>query len=209
MKFHIWWSKQEKAYAGGLRLVGPNCLGIINTEMKLNASFASDMPSKGRLAFVSQSGAICTSILDLSFKENIGFSHFVSIGSMVDVDFGDMIDYLGNDPRAGSILLYIENLTRIRKFMSAARAVSRIKPIVVLKAGRSEAGARAASSHTGALAGEDTVYDAAFKRAGIIRIDWRSMARPGHRCKASWPGPANCQKPENRKGLGNCSAGKP
>ncbi|MEE4363361.1 MAG: bifunctional acetate--CoA ligase family protein/GNAT family N-acetyltransferase [Desulfotignum sp.] len=161
---------QEKAYAGGLRLVGPNCLGIINTETKLNASFASDMPSKGKLAFVSQSGAICTSILDLSFKENIGFSHFVSIGSMVDVDFGDMIDYLGNDSRTGSILLYIENLTRIRKFMSAARAVSRIKPIVVLKAGRSEAGARAASSHTGALAGEDAVYDAAFKRAGIIRV---------------------------------------
>jgi len=162
---------QEKAYAGGLRLIGPNCLGIITTETKLNASFASGMPSRGKLAFVSQSGAICSSILDLSFKENIGFSHFVSIGSMVDVDFGDMIDYLGNDPRAGSILLYIENLTRIRKFMSAARAVSRIKPIVVLKAGRSEAGARAASSHTGALAGEDAVYDAGFKRAGIIRVN--------------------------------------
>jgi acetyltransferase len=161
---------QEKAYAGGLRLIGPNCLGIINTEAKLNASFASAMPSQGKLAFVSQSGAICTSILDLSFKENIGFSHFVSIGSMVDVDFGDMIDYLGNDSRAGSILLYIENLTQIRKFMSAARAVSRIKPIVVLKSGRSEAGARAASSHTGALAGEDAVYDTAFKRAGIIRV---------------------------------------
>jgi len=162
---------QKKAYAGGLRLIGPNCLGIIHTEAKLNASFASGMPSGGKLAFVSQSGAICTSILDLSFKENIGFSHFVSIGSMVDVDFGDMIDYLGNDPRANSILLYIENLTRIRKFMSAARAVSRIKPIVVLKSGRSEAGARAASSHTGALAGEDAVYDAAFKRAGIIRVN--------------------------------------
>ncbi len=162
---------QEKAYAGGLRLVGPNCLGIINTETKLNASFASDMPSKGKLAFVSQSGAICTSILDLSFKEKIGFSHFVSIGSMVDVDFGDMIDYLGNDSRTSSILLYIENLTQIRKFMSAARAVSRIKPIVVLKSGRSEAGARAASSHTGALAGEDAVYDTAFKRAGIIRVN--------------------------------------
>ncbi len=162
---------QEKAYAGSLRLIGPNCLGIINTETKLNASFASDMPSRGKLAFVSQSGAICTSILDLSFKEKIGFSHFVSIGSMVDVDFGDMIDYLGNDSRVTSILLYIENLTRIRKFMSAARAVSRIKPIVVLKSGRSDAGARAASSHTGALAGEDAVYDAAFKRAGIVRVN--------------------------------------
>jgi acetyltransferase len=162
---------QEKAYAGGLRLIGPNCMGIINTKAKLNASFASDMPSRGKLAFVSQSGAICSSILDLSFKEKIGFSHFVSIGSMVDVDFGDMIDYLGNDSRANSILLYIESLTRIRKFMSAARAVSTIKPIVVLKAGRSKAGARAASSHTGALAGEDAVYDTAFKRAGIIRVN--------------------------------------
>ena len=162
---------QKKAYAGGLRLIGPNCLGIINTKMKLNASFASGMPARGKLAFVSQSGAICTSILDLSCKENIGFSHFISIGSMVDVDFGDIIDYLGNDPRTDSILLYIENLTHIRKFMSAARSVSRIKPIVVLKSGRSEAGARAASSHTGALAGEDAVYDTAFKRAGIIRVN--------------------------------------
>lgn len=162
---------QKKAYDGGLRLIGPNCLGIINTKEGLNASFASDMPSEGKLAFVSQSGAICTSILDLSFKEKIGFSHFVSIGSMVDVDFGDMIDYLGNDSQTKSILLYIENLSRIRKFMSAARAVSRIKPIVVLKAGRSEAGAEAASSHTGALAGEDAVYDTAFKRAGIIRVN--------------------------------------
>jgi len=162
---------QKKAYGGGVRLIGPNCLGIINTAEGLNASFASDMPSEGKLAFVSQSGAICTAILDLSFKEKIGFSHFVSIGSMVDVDFGDMIDYLGNDSQTKSILLYIENLTQIRKFMSAARAVSRVKPIVVLKAGRSEAGAKAASSHTGALAGEDAVYDTAFKRAGIVRVN--------------------------------------
>ncbi len=159
------------AYAGGLRIVGPNCLGIIRPAGKLNASFASEMPDVGDLAFVSQSGAICTAILDLALKEHIGFSHFVSIGSMLDVDFGDLIDYLGNDPSAKSILLYIESLTNFRKFMSAARAVSRIKPIIVLKAGRSAAGARAAASHTGAMAGEDAVYDAGFKRAGIVRVE--------------------------------------
>ncbi|TKB24611.1 GNAT family N-acetyltransferase [Desulfopila sp. IMCC35006] len=159
------------AYAGGLRIVGPNCLGIIRPGGKLNASFAAGMPDAGDLAFVSQSGAICTAILDLAFKEHIGFSHFVSIGSMLDVDFGDLIDYLGNDPSAKSILLYVESLTNFRKFMSAARSVSRIKPIIVLKAGRSEAGAEAAASHTGAMAGEDAVYDAAFKRAGIVRVD--------------------------------------
>ena len=159
------------AYGGGLRIVGPNCLGIIRPAVNLNASFASEMPDVGDLAFVSQSGAICTAILDLALKEHIGFSHFVSIGSMLDVDFGDLIDYLGNDSSAKSILLYIESLTNFRKFMSAARAVSRIKPIIVLKAGRSEAGAKAAASHTGAMAGEDAVYDAAFKRAGIVRVD--------------------------------------
>jgi len=159
------------AHGGGLRIVGPNCMGIIRPGVNLNASFASEMPVAGNLAFVSQSGAICTAILDLALKERIGFSHFVSIGSMLDVDFGDMIDYLGNDPSAKSILLYIESLTNFRKFMSAARSVSRIKPIIVLKSGRSPAGARAAASHTGAMAGEDAVYDAAFKRAGIVRVD--------------------------------------
>lgn len=159
------------SYEGGLRIVGPNCLGIIRPGGNLNASFASEMPVKGNLAFVSQSGAICTAILDLAFKEKIGFSHFVSIGSMLDVDFGDMIDYLGNDPSAQSILLYIESLSSFRKFMSAARAVSRVKPIIVLKSGRSPAGAKAAASHTGAMAGEDAVYDAAFKRAGIVRVE--------------------------------------
>ena len=162
---------QQIAYAGGLRIVGPNCMGIIRPGVSLNASFASEMPLSGNLAFVSQSGAICTAILDLALKENIGFSHFVSTGSMLDVDFGDMIDYLGNDSSAKSILLYIESLTNFRKFMSAARSVSRVKPIIVLKSGRSPAGAKAAASHTGAMAGEDAVYDAAFKRAGIVRVD--------------------------------------
>ena len=159
------------AHDGGLRIVGPNCIGIIRPGVNLNASFASEMPNAGNLAFVSQSGAICTAILDLALKERIGFSHFVSIGSMLDVDFGDMIDFLGNDSSAKSILLYIESLTNFRKFMSAARSVSRIKPIIVLKSGRSPAGARAAASHTGAMAGEDAVYDAVFKRAGIVRVD--------------------------------------
>ena len=162
---------RSTAYAGGLRIIGPNCLGIIRPGANLNASFASEMPEKGNISFVSQSGAICTAILDLAFKEHIGFSHFVSIGSMLDVDFGDLIDYLGNDPSTKSILLYIESLTHFRKFMSAARAVSRVKPIIVLKAGRTMAGARAAASHTGAMAGEDAVYDAAFKRAGIVRVE--------------------------------------
>jgi len=159
------------AYAGGLRIVGPNCFGIIRPGGNLNASFAAEMPEIGDLAFVSQSGAICAAILDRACKEHIGFSHFVSIGSMLDVDFGDLIDYLGNDPSAKSILLYIESLTNFRKFISAARSVARVKPIIVLKAGRSEAGAKAAASHTGAMAGEDAVYDAAFKRAGVVRVE--------------------------------------
>ena len=161
----------KTAYDGGLRIIGPNCLGIIRPGKNLNASFASEMPASGNLAFVSQSGAICTAVLDLAFRENFGFSHFVSTGSMLDVDFGDMIDYLGNDYATKSILLYIESLSNFRKFMSAARSVSRVKPIIVLKSGRSTAGAKAAASHTGAMAGEDAVYDAAFKRAGIVRVD--------------------------------------
>jgi len=161
----------KTAYQGGLRIVGPNCLGIMRPGKNLNASFASEMPNGGNLAFVSQSGAICTAVLDLAFRENFGFSHFVSTGSMLDVDFGDMIDYLGDDSSTKSILLYIESLTNFRKFMSAARSVSRVKPIIVLKSGRSAAGAKAAASHTGAMAGEDAVYDAAFKRAGIVRVD--------------------------------------
>jgi len=159
------------AREGGLRIVGPNCLGIICPQQNLNASFASHMPYKGNLAFISQSGAICSAILDLSMQEGFGFSHFVSIGSMLDVDFGDLIDFLGADPQVRSILLYIESLTHVRKFMSAARAVSRSKPIIVLKSGRSPAGTKAAASHTGAMAGEDNVYDAAFRRAGIVRVD--------------------------------------
>ena len=160
-----------EAWKGGLRIIGPNCLGIICPQRNLNASFVSHMPQKGKLAFISQSGALCSAILDLSSKEKIGFSYFVSIGSMMDVDFGDLIDYLGIDQEVSSILLYVESLSNFRKFVSAARATSRLKPIVVLKSGRSPAGTRAAASHTGAMAGEDAVYDAAFKRAGIVRVN--------------------------------------
>ncbi|MBW2481108.1 MAG: bifunctional acetate--CoA ligase family protein/GNAT family N-acetyltransferase [Deltaproteobacteria bacterium] len=159
-----------EAKRSGVRIIGPNCIGIVNSRAKLNASFASQMPPSGKMAFLSQSGAIFSSILDLSIKENIGFSYFVSLGSMLDIDFGDMIDYLGGQPEVSSIVMYIESLTRFRNFMSAARAVSRVKPIIALKAGRSAAGALAAASHTGALAGEDSVYDAALKRAGILRV---------------------------------------
>jgi len=162
---------KKEANRSDLRIIGPNCMGIVSAGAKLNASFTGIMPLPGKLAFVSQSGAICSSILDFSLKQSIGFRYFVSIGSMLDVDFGDMINYLGNDPQVSSIVLYIESLTNVGKFMSAARAVSRIKPIVVLKAGKSSAGARAASSHTGAMAGEDSVYNAAFKRAGIVRVN--------------------------------------
>ena len=163
---------QIKTEAGlsGLRIIGPNCLGIISGKSKLNASFANRTPLPGKMAFLSQSGAICTAILDLSIKEQIGFSYFVSIGSMMDVDFGDLVDYLGGEPDVSSIVMYVESLTHFRKFMSAARAVSRVKPIIVLKSGRTQAGARAAASHTGSLAGEDAIYDAAFKRAGIVRV---------------------------------------
>jgi acetyltransferase len=161
---------REEVRGTNLRILGPNCLGVICPEQHLNTTFAAHMPKPGRLAFISQSGAICAAMLDLSLKEDIGFSHFVSIGSMLDVDFGDLIDYLGNDDSVKSILLYIESLSNFRRFMSAARAVSRVKPILVLKAGKSEAGAKAAASHTGAMAGEDAVYDAAFRRAGIVRV---------------------------------------
>ena len=159
------------AREGNVRYLGPNCMGIICPSAKLNASFAAHSAMPGSLALLSQSGAICSATLDWAAVEKIGFSHFVSIGSMADLDFGDMIDYLGNDPRAKSIIIYMENLTNHRKFMSAARSVSRVKPIIVAKSGRSQAAAKAAASHTGAMAGQDDAYNALFRRAGIIRVD--------------------------------------
>ena len=153
-----------------LRIVGPNCVGLMVPEIGLNAGFAHLMPRPGKLAFVAQSGAVIVSVLDWAAAHDIGFSHFVSLGDMADVDFGDLLDYLARDRHTDAILLYVEAITQARKFMSAARAAARGKPVVVVKAGRHEAGARAAASHTGALAGADAVYDAAFRRAGMLRV---------------------------------------
>jgi len=152
-----------------MRIIGPNCLGVVSTPAKLNASFAQVMPKKGGVAFVAQSGAMVTTVLDWADGRGIGFSHLVSLGDMSDVDFGDMLDYLAMDGDTWAILLYIEAITHARKFMSAARAAARLKPVIAIKAGRQAAAAKAAASHTGALAGMDAVYDAAFERSGIVR----------------------------------------
>jgi acetyltransferase len=153
-----------------MRVVGPNCLGVLVPDSRLNASFAASMPQSGRIAFISQSGALCTSILDWSLAGNVGFSYFVSIGNALDVKVGDLIDYFAEDPMTDSIVLYVESVTEARRFMSAARAFTRTKPIVVYKAGRFAQSAQAAASHTGAMAGVDAVYDAAFQRAGMVRV---------------------------------------
>lgn len=154
-----------------MRIVGPNCLGLISTPAGINASFSHLMPPKGDIALVSQSGAIATAILDWAASRGIGFSHVVSLGDMSDADFGDFLDFLSTDRETRAILLYVENVTFAQKFMSAARVASRAKPVLVIKSGRSAEGARAAQSHTGAMAGSDLVYDAAFRRAGILRVD--------------------------------------
>lgn len=154
-----------------MRIVGPNCLGVIRTNIRLNATFINKMPKPGNIAFISQSGALGSAILDWAMHENIGFSNFVSLGSMIDVDFGDLIDYFGTDPRTRSILMYIEGITSAREFMSAARHFARTKPIIVVKAGKFSESAKAAASHTGSLTGEDMIYDKAFKRAGMVRVD--------------------------------------
>jgi len=152
-----------------VRILGPNCLGFINPNISLNASFAPEMPRPGNIAFVSQSGALCDTFLDWSRGDHVGFSYFVSIGSMADISFDELIDYFDTDPAVTSILLYMESLNDARKFMSSARAFSKTKPIVVLKAGIGAAGAKAVASHTGTIAGDNKVFEAAFKRAGIIR----------------------------------------
>ena len=155
----------------GMRLLGPNCLGLLVPGIGLNASFAHLPALPGNIAFASQSGAMCTAVLDWARARGIGFSHFISMGDALDTDFGDVLDYLGSDPGTRAILLYVESIHERRSFMSAGRAASRNKPVLVIKAGRSDAGARAAQSHTGALAGSDAVYDAAFRRAGMLRVD--------------------------------------
>ncbi|MDH5399318.1 MAG: bifunctional acetate--CoA ligase family protein/GNAT family N-acetyltransferase [Cyclobacteriaceae bacterium] len=161
----------DTAKKNNIRIIGPNCLGFIKPSLNFNASFAHISASPGKIAFISQSGALCTAILDWALSHRVGFSHFVSIGSMIDVGFHDLIDYFGEDPGTHSILIYMESLTHARKFLSAARAFSRTKPIIVLKSGKSSEGAEAAKSHTGTLAGNDRVFDAAFERAGIVRVN--------------------------------------
>jgi acetyltransferase len=161
----------ESAKKYNLRIIGPNCIGIIRPRISLNATFLDKVPKPGNVAFISQSGALGAAILDYAIHENIGFSNFVSIGSMVDVDFGDLIDYFGTDPKTKSILMYMEGITDARKFMSAARHFARTKPIIVVKSGKFGESAKAAASHTGSLSGEDGIYDAAFKRAGVVRVE--------------------------------------
>jgi acetyltransferase len=162
--------KAAAARHPGLRILGPNCLGVMVPSAGLNASFAASNARPGKIAFVSQSGALCTAVLDWAESEGIGFSHFISVGNMLDVGFDDLLDYLAADPSTTSVVLYIESILKAREFMSAARAFSRAKPIVAYKAGRFAASAAAAASHTGALAGVDAVYEAAFRRAGIVRL---------------------------------------
>jgi len=155
----------------GMRVVGPNCLGVMNPISGLNATFAAGMAHKGNVGFISQSGALCTAVLDWSFKANVGFSSFVSIGSMLDVNWGDLIYYLGDDPHTESIVIYMETIGDARSFLSAAREIALSKPIIVIKPGRTEGAARAAASHTGSLTGSDEVLEVAFRRAGVLRVD--------------------------------------
>ena len=161
----------DVARSGNMRIVGPNCLGVMSSISGLNATFAAGMARPGAVGFISQSGALCTAVLDWSFQENVGFSHFVSVGSMLDVDWGDLIYYLGDDPHTTSIVMYMESIGNARSFLSAAREVALVKPIIIIKPGRTEGAAKAAASHTGSLTGSDDVLDAAFKRSGVLRVD--------------------------------------
>src|SRR5215813_11423711 len=161
---------EKTARRSGLRLVGPNCLGVLAPHARLNASFAAHMPQPGDLALISQSGAVVAGLVEWAATRSIGFSGIASLGDSIDVDFGDLLDYFAVDRRTRAILLYVESIRDARKFMSAARAAARVKPVLVVKSGRHEQGARAARTHTGALAGADAVYDAAFRRAGLLRV---------------------------------------
>ncbi len=161
---------REQLRRSSMRLIGPNCLGIMNPAVGLNATFAKNAPKAGNVAFLSQSGALLTAILDWSQREEVGFSAIVSTGSMLDVGWGDLIYHFGDDPHTKSIMLYMESVGDARSFLSAAREVALTKPIIVIKAGRSQAASRAAASHTGALTGSDEVLDAAFRRSGVLRV---------------------------------------
>jgi acetyltransferase len=161
----------EEARRGQMRIVGPNCLGVMVPVGKLNATFAADMARSGSVGFISQSGALCTAVLDWSLRENVGFSAFISLGSMLDVGWGDLIYHLGDDPSTKSIVIYMETIGDARAFLSAAREVALTKPIIVIKPGRTAAAAKAAASHTGSLTGSDEVLQAAFQRVGVLRVD--------------------------------------
>jgi acetyltransferase len=163
-------SAERAAHKYGMRLIGPNCLGIMMPGVALNASFSAHVPGQGSLALISQSGAIAAGMVDWAAQRGVGFSGIVSIGDQLDVDIADLLDYFALDGKTRAILLYVEAIKDARKFMSAARAAARIKPVVVVKSGRMAQGAKAAATHTGALAGSDAVYDAAFRRAGILRV---------------------------------------
>lgn len=164
--------RQILAHARGkMRIVGPNCLGVMNPVTGINATFAAAMARRGNVGFISQSGALCTAVLDWSLREMVGFSAFISIGSMLDVGWGDLIDYLGNDPNTKSIVIYMETIGDARAFLSSAREVALTKPIIVIKPGRTEGAARAAASHTGSLTGSDEVLEAAFRRSGVLRVN--------------------------------------
>ncbi len=161
----------EHARRGNMRIIGPNCLGVMSPLSGLNATFASAMARRGKVGFISQSGALCTAVLDWSLQENVGFSAFVSIGSMLDVGWGDLIYYLGDDPNTESIVMYMETIGDARAFLSAAREVALTKPIIVIKPGRTAGAAKAAASHTGSLTGSDEVLEIAFKRSGVLRVN--------------------------------------
>src|SRR6266498_1345944 len=161
----------EHARRGNMRIIGPNCLGVMSPISGLNATFATTIARRGSVGFISQSGALCTAILDWSLRENVGFSHFVSVGSMLDVDWSDLIYYLGDDPHTKSIVIYMETIGNARAFLSAAREVALTKPIIVIKPGRTEGAAKAAASHTGSLTGSDEVLEVAFHRSGVLRVN--------------------------------------
>ena len=159
-----------EARRGRMRIIGPNCVGVMRPYSGMNATFAAQIARPGTVGFISQSGALCTAILDWSFRENVGFSAFISVGSMLDVGWGDLIDYLGDDPYTKCIVIYMESIGDARSFLSASREVALTKPIIVIKAGRTEAAAKAAASHTGSLTGSDEVLEAAFRRVGVLRV---------------------------------------
>jgi acetyltransferase len=160
----------ENARRHRIRLLGPNCLGVLRPELGLNASFADGGAIKGSIGLISQSGALCSAILDWARPNNVGFSSVVSLGTSVDIDFGEVLEYMVSDSRTESIFLYVEGIKDARRFVSALRAAARVKPVLLIKVGRHPAGSQAALLHSGAMVGEDAVFDAALRRAGVIRL---------------------------------------